>query len=123
MLPNMRRVAAVLALIATSQSVVLGTGVLCGALASLDAPVGSASTMPGMDMDGAPAPNRPDQPAPDRHHGDAHCPLMATCGAAAVASLSITVSQPAFLIHSVLAVRSDAPSSERIAPEPPPPKS
>jgi hypothetical protein len=118
----MRRVAAVLALVALSQSVLLRTGALCDALAMPRADAASAPAMPGMDMGGAPAPEHPGHPGTDRHHGDAHCPLIAACSAAALISIPVDVGPIALATRVVMPVRSDAPGFGRTAPEPPPPK-
>jgi hypothetical protein len=115
----MRRIAAALALVAMSHSVVLRTGVLCDVPGG---PVAASSAMPGMDMGGESSPDHSDEHGTDRHHGDAHCPLMATCSSAAVISVPIDVGVLVRAARSAISVRIDAPRSDRIAPEPPPPK-
>ncbi len=115
----MRRFAAVLALVAVSQSVLLGTRILCdGAMPASEA----MPDMPGMDMSGMPAPDTPARSDRDRHHAGAHCPLMATCLAPAIRSAS-TAATTVELPHGRISnVRVESPRSEKAAPEPPPPK-
>lgn len=115
----MHRIAAALAFVALSQSAVLQTGVLCN---GLDVPSARSAAMADMGMDGAPATGAPVQPGHDRRHGGAHCQLMATCGAAVVASVQVVareVSPVSCVIHPA---RTEVPRSDRTAPEPPPPK-
>jgi hypothetical protein len=115
----MHRLASALALVALSQSLVLGTGVLCDVR---DGKVATSSGMQGMPMGGALANGDAPQPAHDRHHGGAHCPLMSTCGVAAMRTVSTEarVSVPEVRLAPVASI--DAPRSDKSAPEPPPPK-
>ncbi len=117
--PFMHRLASALALVALSQSLVLGTGVLCDVR---DGKVATSSDMQGMPMGGALANGDAPEPAHDRHHGGAHCPLMSTCGVMAMrtAATDVQVSASDAQLASVASI--EAPRSDESAPEPPPPK-
>jgi hypothetical protein len=122
----MRRLAAALAFFSLLQSAMLSTGVLCEGAESSSA---SMLPMPEMTDSGAHGahgdPRRRESMPPsdrDRHHEGAHCPLMAGCIAMAVRvpSLEIRILQRSTISLPIAPVI--APHSERIAPEPPPPK-
>ena len=111
---SMRRLAALLSVVALAHSVVLRTGVLCE---GADAASGMASSMPGMETG----------PASHAHHHDgrhdgAHCPLMADCVVAAVTAPPVEVSSVSRPVDAVSIAREMLPRSETAAPEPPPPK-
>ena len=110
MLRSMRRLAALLSVVALAHSVVLRTGVLCE---SADA----APAMAGMETG----------PASHAHHhagrhDGAHCPLMADCVVAAVTAPPVEVSSVSRPVDAVSIAREMLPRSETAAPEPPPPK-
>jgi hypothetical protein len=115
----MRRVLAFLAISSLAQTAVLRTGLLCEGGES----AGQAmAAMPGMPVDRDAAPGRSEPPRHDRHHDGAHCPLMVSCAALAVKVAPIAVPAVTRAASAVPGSALATPPSEKLAPEPPPPK-